>query len=89
MTSFLQALPLLPVADWAALLVFFAGWAGYATWAQQRAGVRPSVLALTNRERMRWMLQTTERENRVFDGVVVQNLSGSPQFFASTTISAS
>ena len=31
-------------------------------------------------------LEATRRENRVFDGVVVQNLSTSPSFFASTTI---
>jgi uncharacterized membrane protein len=59
---------------------------GYAIWAKRRAEVRPSLLALTNRERTRWMMQTTSRENRVFDGVVVQNLSTSPSFFASTTI---
>jgi uncharacterized membrane protein len=40
--------------------------------------VRPSLLALTNRERARWMLQTTRRDNRVVDGVVVQSLSASP-----------
>ena len=54
--------------------------------AHRRADVQPSVLALTNRERMRWMLQTTWRDNRVVDGVVVQNMSASPSFFASTTI---
>ena len=32
------------------------------------------------------MLQTTYREVRVVDGVVIQNLSSSPSFFASTTI---
>ena len=32
------------------------------------------------------MLQTTRRDNRVVDGVVVQSLSASPSFFASTTI---
>ena len=32
------------------------------------------------------MLQTTYREVRVVDGVVIQNLSTSPSFFASTTI---
>jgi uncharacterized membrane protein len=32
------------------------------------------------------MLQTTYREVRVLDGVVIQNLSTSPSFFASTTI---
>jgi uncharacterized membrane protein len=76
----------LPAADWVALAVFFAGWAGYATFARRRSPQRPSLLALTNRERIRWMLQTTGRDNRVMDGVVVQNLSTSPSFFASTTI---
>ena len=76
----------LPGIDWAAIALLFAGWAGYARFAQARAAVQPSLLALTNRERTRWMLQTTWRENRVIDGVVVQNLSTSPSFFASTTI---
>lgn len=76
----------LPWIDWLALAGFFAAWAGYALFARRRAAVQPSLLALGNRERDRWMLQTTQRENRVLDGVVVQNLSVSPQFFASTTI---
>jgi hypothetical protein len=50
------------------------------------ARARPSLLALTNRERERWMRRPPVRDNRVFDGVVVQNLSASPSFFASTTI---
>jgi uncharacterized membrane protein len=79
-------LRVLPWADWAAVALFFSAWVGYAWWAKQRAQVRPSVLAMTNRERMRWMLQASHRENRVLDGVVVQNLSSSPSFFASTTI---
>jgi uncharacterized membrane protein len=82
----LQAITLLPWTDWAALILFFAAWAGYALWAKKRSATRPSLLALTNRERMRWMLQTSARENRVVDGVVVQNMSTSPSFFASTTI---
>ena len=76
----------LPWIDWAALAFFFAAWVGYASFAHRRADVRPSLLAATNRERSRWMLQTTWRENRVVDGQVAQNLSVSPQFFASTTI---
>ena len=76
----------LPWIDWAALVFFFAAWVGYAQFAHHRAAVGGSLLAATNRERSRWMLQTTWRENRVIDGVVVQNLSVSPQFFASTTI---
>jgi uncharacterized membrane protein len=76
----------LPWADWLAIALLFAGWVGYAMFARRRAATAPSVLALTNRERQRWMLQSTWRDNRVLDGVVVQNLSVSPSFFASTTI---
>ena len=76
----------LPWTDWVAIALFFTAWAGYAAFSRRRSQVKPSLLALTNRERSRWMLQTTFRENRVIDGVVVQNLSTSPSFFASTTI---
>ena len=86
MKSTLDALGLLPWPDWLAALSFFAVWVCYALFAKQRALRRPSILGATNRERRRWMLRTTYRENRVVDGVVVQNLSSSPSFFASTTI---
>jgi uncharacterized membrane protein len=76
----------LPWADWVALVVFSGGWAGYAWFARARAGTHMSILATTNRIRRQWMLQTTYREVRVVDGVVIQNLSTSPSFFASTTI---
>jgi uncharacterized membrane protein len=72
--------------DWLALVFFFVAWAGYARFARRRADVQPSLLAASNRFRRQWMLEATRRENRVFDGVVVQNLSTSPSFFASTTI---
>ncbi len=86
MQSLLDLWRVLPWIDWVALVFFFTAWAGYASFARRRADVRPSVLALTNRERMRWMWQATWRDNRVVDGVVVQNMSASPSFFASTTI---
>ncbi len=74
-------------ADWLALAWFVLGWWGYAAFARRRAATgRGSLLATTNRYRRLWMIQTTARENRVIDGVVVQNLSTSPSFFASTTI---
>lgn len=82
----IDALGLLPWADWLALFLFFGGWVGYAVFARRRAAHRPSILGATNRERRLWMLRTTFRDNRVFDGVVVQNMSTSPSFFASTTI---
>jgi uncharacterized membrane protein len=76
----------LPAIDWVALVFFFVAWVGYHAFAHRRSAVRPSVLALTNRERVRWMWQTTTRDNRVLDAVVVQSLSASPSFFASTSI---
>jgi uncharacterized membrane protein len=72
--------------DWLALVFYFVAWVGYARFAKRRANVQPSLLAASNRYRRQWMLEATRRENRVFDGVVVQNLSTSPSFFASTTI---
>ncbi len=82
----LRAMALLPWVDWVALVLFFLAWTGYAIFARRRVGKQPSLLATTNRVRRQWMLQTTYREVRVIDGVVIQNLSTSPSFFASTTI---
>jgi len=76
----------LPLLDWVALLMFFVGWAGYATFARRRAERKPSILATTNRWRRRWMLQTTRRDNRIVDSAVAQSLAASPSFFASTSI---
>ena len=72
--------------DWAALVWFFVAWIGYARFARRHAPTRPSLLATGNRVRRQWMLQASKRDVRVFDAVVVQNLSTSPSFFASTTI---
>jgi uncharacterized membrane protein len=76
----------MPPADWAALAFYFVGWVGYAVFARRRARRRPSVLGATNRERARWMTQMARRDNRIVDAGVVQALSSSPSFFASTTI---
>jgi len=81
-----KLLEFLPALDWLAMALLFLSWAGYAYFARRRAESRPSILAATNRVRRQWMLQTTYREVRVVDGVVIQNLSSSPSFFASTTI---
>ena len=86
MDTVLRLLHVLPAADWIAFALFFPAWAGYAMFARRRVGYQPSILASTNRVRRQWMLQTTYREVRVVDGVVIQNLSTSPSFFASTTI---
>jgi len=86
METAFKAIALLPGLDWAALALFFAGWAGYVHFARRLGVTRPSILAATNAVRRQWMLQTTYREVRVIDGVVIQSLSTSPSFFASTTI---
>jgi len=76
----------LPWPDVLAVLLFFAGWIGYARWARARAPKQPSILATTNQWRRRWMLQATYRDNRMVDAAVTQSLSASPSFFASTSI---
>ena len=86
MKTALDVLSLLPWTDWVALATYIAGWAGYVVFAKRSSSGRSSVLATTNQIRRQWMLQATYREVRVFDGVVIQNLSTSPSFFASTTI---
>ncbi|MDM4765565.1 DUF599 domain-containing protein [Pelomonas sp. SE-A7] len=86
MDRLLSLFTTLPAADWAALLLFFFGWIGYAVQAKRLSESHGSLLMATNRERRRWMLQVTYREVRVIDGVVVQSLATSPSFFASTTI---
>ena len=86
MKTALDLIELLPWTDWAALAAYLADWAGYVLFARLRGHQRPSVLATTNAIRRQWMLQATHREVRVVDGVVIQNLSSSPSFFASTTI---
>ena len=80
MENALKLASLLPWIDWVAFVAFFVGWAGYANFARQSHGGRHSILAATNAVRRQWMLQATYREVRVFDGVVIQNLSTSPSF---------
>lgn len=86
MDALIKVFALLPLADWLAVGAFGLGWAGYAAFARRGAGTQASILATTNRFRVLWMIQTTYREVRVVDGVVIQNMATSPSFFASTTI---
>ena len=76
----------LPWQDWAALALFIGGWIGYALFADWRAKVQRTLLASTNHYRKLWMRQVTFRDQRIVDAAVVQNLSASPSFWASTTI---
>src|SRR5215510_12057850 len=86
MDGLFKVINVLPWPDWLAVVWFFAAWAAYAGFARTRSKSEMSVLAVTNRLRHLWMLQTTTRDVRVIDGIVIQSLSTSPSFFASTTI---
>ncbi len=82
----MKVLALLPWSDWIALAWFIGAWVGYAWFAKTWGLRRPSILATTNRYRHLWMRQTIERDPRMLDGIITQSLSGSPAFFASTSI---
>lgn len=86
MNGLVAGIGLLPALDWVALAVFFCSWSGYLWFAKRLGDRRPSILATTNRIRRAWMLQTTYRDNRIVDSSVIENMSSSPSFFASTTI---
>jgi uncharacterized membrane protein len=81
-----SVIALLPWADWLALLIFFAAWVGYATFARRQAPTRPSLLVAGQQVRELWLTEATYRDPRVLDAIAVQSLSSSPSFFASTTI---
>lgn len=82
----IRALTVMPTLDWVALGVFILAWWGYVRSARHPSAAVATVLAASNRARRRWLEQTTLRDNRMLDAVVVQNLSSAPGFFASTTI---
>lgn len=82
----MKLLTLMPWADWLALVCFFALWVGYAWFARHHGVRKPSLLATTNRYRLYWMRQTTARDPRMLDGLIVQSLSHTPSFFSSTSI---
>ena len=86
MDFLLRVLKVLPTADWAAVAVFFGAWIFYVMAARQKIAGSGSLVSTANAIRFQWMRQTAVRDVRVFDGIVVQNLSSSPSFFASTAI---
>lgn len=76
----------LPWQDWLALASFFCLWSGYALYARTGARNGQTLLATTNRYRVRWMMQASGRDPRMLDGLITQSLSHTPSFFCSTTI---
>ena len=82
----MKILSLLPWLDWAVLCFFLAVWVGYALFARRLAIHKHSILAASNRYRLRWVKVSLMRDPRVLDGIITQTLSHTPSFFSSTTI---
>ena len=82
----MKRLSILPWADWVGVVFFALGWIGYAQFASRWSLKRPSILAATNRFRLRWIKVSLSRDPRVLDGIITQTLSNTPAFFSSTTI---
>jgi uncharacterized membrane protein len=82
----MKILSLLPWLDWAVLCFFLAVWVGYALFARRLAVHKHSILAASNRYRLRWIKVSLMRDPRVLDGIITQTLSHTPSFFSSTTI---
>jgi uncharacterized membrane protein len=82
----MKIIQLLPWTDWVALGFFVVVWIGYAVFAKHWSDGKHSILAMTNRYRHLWMLQTTARDPRMLDGIITQTLSATPAFFCSTSI---
>jgi uncharacterized membrane protein len=82
----MQIFSFLPLVDWLVFVWFGIAWAGYSWYAKYGGRRHATLLVTTNRYRRYWMLQATNRDPRVLDGIITQSLSTSPSFFASTTI---
>ena len=82
----MKILSLLPWLDWMVLCFFLAVWVGYAWFARRLAVHKHSILAASNRFRLRWVKVSLVRDPRVLDGIITQTLSHTPSFFSSTTI---
>lgn len=76
----------LPLIDWLALGWFLLVWFGYVSFSRAASAKGLTLLAVTNRWRRAWMRQSTSRDPRMVDGIIIQSLSASPSFFASATI---
>jgi len=72
--------------DAVALVVFFAGWIGYAWFATIRGRDHPSLTSTMGKWRQVWVQQMLVRDNRMMDIQIVLGHLRIATFFASTTI---
>ncbi|MBV8939307.1 MAG: DUF599 domain-containing protein [Alphaproteobacteria bacterium] len=72
--------------DGIALGFFLLSWIAYAGLSDHPRRQQDSLLAVTNRYRLKWMQEMLKRDNRMMDATMVGNLLRSITFFANTTI---
>jgi uncharacterized membrane protein len=72
--------------DLSGLVLFLAGWFGYAVFAERHGVEVPSLHTTMDNYRREWMLRMIERDNRMVDVGITRVLARSSQFFASTTM---
>lgn len=78
---------ILSALDLVALAVFFACWAGYSAIVDRIPSIHDrSVLAAMDEHRRRWMIALLERENRISDISIINNLMTSTSFLANNSI---
>lgn len=78
---------LLSPLDYVALAVFFLCWAGYAAIVDRIPSIQSrSVIASMDEHRRRWMIALLERDNRISDVSIVNNLMTSTSFLANNSI---
>ena len=72
--------------DILALVLFTAGWFGYAIFAERHGRKVPNLHNTMDAFRREWMVRMIERDNRMTDVNIMRTLTRSSMFFASTTI---
>jgi uncharacterized membrane protein len=82
----MHALHRLSTADWLALFVFIACWAGYAWFSEHSRWASAGLIRSGHGFRLEWAYRMLEREVRVTDSTLIGNLVTSVTFYANTTI---
>ena len=72
--------------DWIALSFWLACWVFYGFWSSKSSLTQPSLMGTVAHHRRTWMREAYQRENRITDSALVNNLMQSATFFSSTTI---
>lgn len=76
----------LTALDIFAAIWFVACWVGYTMFSEWIGHRNPSLLSRMDFYRREWMRRTIQRENRIVDAAIVQNLFQGNNFLASTSI---